>query len=509
MTADYLQANQPDILEVIANLSNDAVFTPPRVVNAVLDLLPAEVWTDPTLRWLDPCSKTGVFPREITKRLMAGLSSAIPDEDARLHHILNEMVFAIATEEITGMMTRRSLYCSKDASTPHSVVQFATPAGNVWQQKVEHNYNDKGTCTECKGARGELEIAGRDNKAYGFIHADGRNKIEKEMSMKFDVIVGNPPYQMSGGGGGTNDTPLYNVFVEEAIKLNPRYISMIIPSRWMAGGRGLEEFRASMLKDKRLRHLVDYPNAAELFPGVEIKGGVCYFLWNRDLPGSCDMTIVRGDDTHGPEARDLDEFDILVRDSRALAILHKVLKAKEKSFADLVSGDTPFGLPSNFRGYRKGDKKPGDLRLLMNEGGARVEHWVDAEVVHKNAALIKAWKVLVPKAGSDGGQKLPDYVLGAPLIAGPRTVCSQTYLVVGPVTDKAEAESVISYLQTRLARFLISLRKSTQDAMKSVYTWVPQQTWDHTWTDAELYKKYGITPDEQAYIESMVKEMTA
>jgi site-specific DNA-methyltransferase (adenine-specific) len=509
MATDYLAPSQPDILEVIANLSNDAVFTPPRVVNAVLDLLPAEVWTDPTLRWLDPCAKTGVFPREITKRLMAGLAEAIPDEDARLEHILREMVFAIATEEITGMMTRRSLYCSKDASSEHSVVQFSEPDGNVWQKRVEHAFNDKGTCSECKGTRAELEIKGRDNKAYGFIHADGRAKIDKEMTMKFDVIVGNPPYQMSGGGGGTNDTPLYNVFVEEALKLNPRYVSMIVPSRWMAGGRGLEDFRASMLKDTRLRHLVDFPNAAELFPGVEIKGGVCYFLWDRENPGPCDMTIVRGDERHGPEARDLGEFDILVRDSRALDILHKVLSKNEDSFSDLVSGDTPFGLPSNFRGYRKGSKKAGDLRLLMNEGGARVERWVDPEVVRKNTALIKEWKMLVPKAGSDGGQKLPDYVLGTPLIAGPKTVCSQTYLVVGPFGSKVDAEAAISYLQTRLARFLVSLRKSTQDAMKSVYTWVPQQTWDRTWTDAELYKKYGITKDEQAYIEAMVKEMPA
>ena len=508
MTADYLQVNQPDILEVIANLSNDAVFTPPRVVNAVLDLLPAEVWADPTLRWLDPGSKTGVFPREISRRLMVGLASAIPDEEARLHHILTEMVFAVATEEITGMMTRRSLYCSKDATTPHSVAQFSSPAGNVWQQKVEHNYNDKGTCTECKGARGELEIAGRDNKAYGFIHADGRSKIEKEMSMKFDVIVGNPPYQMSGGGGGTNDTPLYNVFVEEAIKLNPRYVSMIIPSRWMAGGRGLEDFRASMLKDKRLRHLVDYPNAGELFPGVEIKGGVCYFLWDRDIPGACDMTIIRGDETHGPEARNLGEFDILVRDSRALDILHKVLYCKEASLADLVSGDTPFGIPTNFTGYRRGEKKPGDLKLFLKDK-VRGEKWIDSDLVRKNPHAIKKWKIFVPEAGSDGGQKLPDVVLGVPFVGGPNTVSTQTFLFIGPFDTKAEAESALSLVQTRLARFLISLRKISQHAMKSVYTWVPQQTWDHAWTDAELYKKYGITPEEQAYIESMVKEMAA
>lgn len=507
MPADYLQANQPDILEVIANLSNDAVFTPPRVVNAVLDLLPTEVWSDPTLRWLDPGAKTGVFPREVTKRLMVGLVGVIPDEGARLHHILSEMVFAIATEEITGMMTRRSLYCSKDASSAFSVVTFAHPDGNVWQKRVEHSYNDRGTCTECKGTRGELEIAGRDNKAYGFIHADGQTQIDKEMTMKFDVIVGNPPYQMTGGGGGSNDTPLYNVFVDEAVKLNPRYISMIIPSRWMAGGRGLDDFRSRMLGDDHIRHLADFANAGDLFPGVEIKGGVCYFLWDRDNRGPCSMTVVRGDDKHGPEERNLGEFDILVRDSRGLAILQRVLGKPEPSFADLVSGDTPFGLPSNYKGYRKGDKKPGDVRLYLVEG-TRVEKWLDPDVIHKNSRDVRKWKVLVPKAYG-AGENWPHQILGQTIVAGPPSACTQTYLYAGPFENKAEAESAQSYISTRFFRFLVSLRKISQDAMKSVYTWVPQQKWDRAWTDAELYKKYGITTDEQAYIESIVREMPA
>ena len=508
MNVDYLQTNQPDILDVIANLSNDQVFTPPRIVNAVLDLLPTEVWIDPTLRWLDPGAKTGVFPREITKRLMVGLADAIPKEKARLHHILVGMVFAVATEEITGMMARRSLYCSKDASSESSVSPFTDPAGNVWQKRVEHSFNDKGTCTECRGTREQLELPGRDNKAYGFIHADGRAKIEKEMNMKFDVIVGNPPYQMTGGGGGTNDTPLYNAFVDNAMALNPRYISMIIPSRWMAGGRGLDDFRARMLNDKRLRHLIDSAQMENLFPGVDFEGGVCYFLWDRDNPGDCRSTFIQGDVTVGPVTRNLAEFDVFVRDERALEILRKALKKNEPSIMDLVSGDTPFGLPTNFAGYRKSGRQPGDLKLLMNQGGKRVEHWVANEVIRKNRKLIGGWKVLVPKAYGERGA-IPAQVLGPTLIAGPRTVCSQTYLCVGTFDTKSEAESFVSYLSTRFFRFLVSLRKISQDALRSTYTWVPQQKWDHTWTDAELYKKYGITSDEQGYIDAMIKDMAS
>jgi site-specific DNA-methyltransferase (adenine-specific) len=510
MSAEYLLANQPDILEVIANLSNDAVFTPPRVVNAVLDLLPDEVWTDPTLRWLDPGAKTGVFPREITKRLVVGLAAAIPNEEARLEHILTEMVFAIATEEITGMMSRRSLYCSKDAASEHSAVRFANSDGNVWQKRVKHDWDLEGKCRECKGTRDQLLKPGRDNKAYGFIHADGRRQIAKELDMQFDVIVGNPPYQMDDEGGH-RPVPIYNKFVEQALELNPRYIVMITPARWMAGGLGLNEYRTKMLGDNRIRKLVDFPVASELFPGVEIKGGVCYFLWDRDNPGKCQTTIIRGDERVQSTERSLDEFDVLVRDSRALPVLHRVLAKRDPSFSDLVASVRPFGdqLRSNFKKFDRTKKSRTQLVLYMNEGLTRQKFWVDKNLVTNNLELVDAFKVLLPVAGSDGGQRLPDVVLGKPLIAEPGSVCTETYLAIGPLMTEEQAKSLLSYLQTRFARFLISLRKPGQHSIPKTFLWVPQQTWDRTWTDAELFKKYGITADEQAYIAAMVKEMPA
>ena len=507
MSANYLSPNQPDILEVISNLSSDEVFTPPKVANAVLDLLPDELWRDPNLRWLDPGCKTGIFPREITKRLMVGLTEVIPNESARLEHILKNMVFALAITDLTSMMTRRTLYCSKDASSPFSVYKFATASGNVWHERVTHNFDPKGRCLECGGTSDQLEVAGRDNYAYGFIHSAGIASIEREMSMKFDVIVGNPPYQMDGGGGGTNATPLYDQFVDQAIALNPRYIAMIIPSRWTAGGRGLDQFRGRMLSDKRLRVLVDYPNASELFPGVDIKGGVCYFLWNRDNSGACEVTIVRGADKHGPVSRDLNENDIFIRDSRALEILRKVRAKKETTLETLISGDTPFGLATNYRPLREGIKLAGDIRLHAVRSGTRVEAWVPREIISKNVGLIDAWKVLIPEAGSDGGASLPDVVLGKPLVAKPGSVCTQTFLAAGPFNNKAEADHAAIYLTTRFVRFLISLRKISQHALRSTYSWVPVQDFSKSWTDSELYKKYGITKDEQAYIAIMIKEM--
>jgi len=288
-------------------------------------------------------------------------------------------------------------------------------------------------------------------------------------------------------------------------------LAMVIPSRWMAGSRGrggsLLTFRDAMLSDKRLRTLVDHPIASDIFPGVQIEGGVCYFLWERESDGPCQMTIIRGDQKYGPQLRRLDEFDVLVRDGRAVNILRKVLAKDESFLAELVSGDTPFGIPTNFTGYRKGERKPGDLKLYLKEG-SRSEKWIDPEVVKKNTKLIRNWKVFVPESRGSGGS-FPELVLGHPFVGGPGTVSTQTFLCIGPLDSKAEAESVMSYLQTRFFRFLVSLRKISQHAPKSVYTWVPQQKWDRTWTDAELYKKYGITKDEQAYIEAMIKEMAA
>jgi site-specific DNA-methyltransferase (adenine-specific) len=507
MTIDYLQSNQPDILEVIANLSNEQVFTPPKVANAVLDLLPAEVWSDSTFRWLDPGAKTGIFPREITKRLMVGLADTILDEEARLNHILTEMIFAVATEEITGMMTRRSLYCSKDASGEFSVALFSTPEGNVWQKRVEHKYLASGRCSECGGNKTTLEKAGRDNKAYGFIHTDGHAQINKEMTMKFDVIVGNPPYQMDMGE--TSDIPLYDKFVEQALALNPQYVSMIIPSRWMQGGKGLDDFRSKMLADKHLVKLVDFSQMTSVFPGaVDFEGGVCYFLWDQNHNGTCSYEYHQGDEVLGPIDRDLNQFDVLIRDHRALAILDKVLELGETSLVEMVSGQTPFGLLTNFKGYRKGDKKPGDVKLYLTESGQRTEKWISSDQITRNTELMRSWKVLVPGAYGERGS-LPAWVLGPTMVAGPRSVCTQTYLVIGPVKTRAEADSLDSYLQTRFARFLVSLRKISQHAWRNTYTWVPKQAWDRTWTDADLYNKYGITKDEKTYIEAMVRERTA
>lgn len=493
----------PDVLSCLANLSNDEVFTPPNLVNQILDTLPSDLWKDKEAKFLDPVSKSGVFLREIARRLVEGLADDIPDLQERIDHIYQHQLYGIAITEITSLLSRRSLYCSKTANSKYSVGRvFESEQGNIIFNRIEHTWKD-GKCVFCNANqsaydRGDL----LETHAYEFIHSDNPGKLFN--NMKFDVIIGNPPYQL-GSDGGTRDIPIYNKFVDQAKKLNPRFLSMIIPSRWMASGLGLSEFRRTMLEDRRIRKLVDHPVASEVFPGVEVKGGVCYFLWDRDNQGDCAVTTVRGHDVFGPVVRSLKDYDVFVRDSRALGILEKVVAKKEKSIIEILSVDKEFGWTSNFDGFHK-KQKSGDVCLHYIRRGKRGVGWISRKDIEKSCELIDTWKVLVPQAGSDGGKCLPDSVLGKPLMATSPSVCTQSYLFFHVKSTK-DAESVESYVRTKFLRFLVSLRKITQHATRATYTWVPQQEWNRTWTDKELYKKYGLTKDEEEYIDSVIRPM--
>ena len=279
---------------------------------------------------------------------------------------------------------------------------------------------------------------------------------------------------------------------------------MIIPSRWMASGLGLSEFRRTMLNDRHIRKLVDFERMSDVFPGVDFEGGVCYFLWERENEGDCEVTTVCGNETIGPTARDLREYDVFVRDSRALNILRKVLSTKEQSITDILSVDKEFGWTSNFDGFHE-KQRPKRRCPRLSPQRKRLTAWIERYAIEKSPHLIDKWKVMIPKAYGERGPR-PAKVIGGSFIAPSPSVCTQTYLFFY-VDSKKEAESLNSYVSTRFFRFLVSLRKITQDATRSTYTWVPQQTWDRTWTDEELYKKYGLTKDGITLIESMVRPL--
>lgn len=511
-----LKGRNPDVLTCIANLSNDEVFTPPEFANRMLDTLAegwaaanggANIWADSSVTFLDPCTKSGVFLREIATRLIKGLEAEFPDLQVRVDHILTKQVFGIGITRLTALLARRSLYCSKHATGPHSVASGfgEKDDGNIWFERTEHDlHGDR--CRFC-GAATELRqrTADEENYAYEFIHtSDIKGRLAELFGgkMQFDVIIGNPPYQLDDGGHGTSAAPIYHKFVEQGLAMEPRYAVFVTPSRWMAGGKGLDEFRVKMLKDKSIRTIVDFPKLYEAFPGVKIRGGISYFVWDRDNKGPCSFQTIWDGQPTGPAInRALDVYDVLVRQNEAITILEKVRALGESTLDKIVSSRKPFGFATNFSGSKSpaGMKKP--VKLFANQRIA----WVERSDIEVNSRWIDEWKVLMTRVQGTSAA-IETKFLSKPILAEPGTACTETYLVAGHFRSEEEARNLASYLRTRFLRFLVSLRKSTQDAARGVYGFAPSLPANEPWDDKKLYKRYNLSAPEIAYIESQVAE---
>ena len=493
------EAYNPDVLSCLANLSNDEVFTPPAVVNKMLDLLPQELFASPATTFLDPAAKSGVFLREITKRLIKGLEKKIPDLHERVDHILHKQVFGIATTELTSLVSRRSLYCSKYPNCKYSVSKFDTVEGNIRYRALRHTFVN-GRCKWCGASASQFDRdESLESHAYEFIHT---SKPEEIFNMKFDVIIGNPPYQMADGGFGISASPIYDRFVEAAKMLQPRFISMIIPARWYAGGKGLDEFRDDMLSDTSLRIIHDYPNADECFDGVQIKGGIMYFLWIRDSKGDCTIYTHHKGNVHAPVTRPLLELgcDTFIRYNEGVDIYRKVKGFGEPTMETLVSARKPFGLSTTFHG--RSVCKSGDVVVYENKGIS----YTSRNDITTNQSLIDQYKVFIPRSSS-GSDSFPHPILGKPFVGHPGTACSETYIVIGPFENEAICENVISYIKTKFMRTLAMFKKVTQSTTRALYTFVPIQDFSRSWSDAELYRKYCLTKDDVDFIDSMIQPM--
>ncbi|MCK4947828.1 MAG: Eco57I restriction-modification methylase domain-containing protein [Candidatus Aureabacteria bacterium] len=489
----------PDVLTCLANLSSDEVFTPPQMANKILDLLPKVIWSDKNARFLDPVCKSGVFLREIAKRLMFGLEKVIPDKRTRINHIYKNQLFGIAITELTSLLSRRSVYCSKTANGKYSVCEnFNNKQGNICFKRIKHTWLN-GKCQFCGASQ---EVYDRSNEfethAYQFIHT---KKPEEIFNMKFDVIVGNPPYQLDTGGPGRQAKPIYQHFVCQAKKLNPRYLAMIIPSRWFAGGMGLNEFREEMINDDRISTIVDYVDARECFPGVDIAGGVCYFLWEKDRHGDC-VVVNKFKGKEFISRRPLNEFKTFIRFDPAVSILRKVFSKNEEKLTKIISPTRPFGLKTSDRPDGSGDIH------LVSSGGKGL---ISSSRVTAGKNMINKWKVLTSKTSHDhAGQPDKDgtrRVLSRVEILKPNHVCTESYIILGAFTRKQNAENCLQYVKTKFVRFLVSLLSFSQDITRERFAYVPFVNIDELWTDKKLYKKYNLTEEEIDFVESMIRPM--
>lgn len=492
----------PDVLSCLANLSSDEVFTPPDIVNQTLDELPAEIWESKDIRFLDPAAKSGVFLREIAKRLIVKLEPQIPDFNERIAHIFKNQVFGVATTELTALMSRRSLYCSKHANGKYSVAEeiFSDSSGNIRFDASEHTWK-QGKCIHCRASE---EIFKRnkllESYAYDFIHQN-QHQQDWYKKMKFDVIIGNPPYQLKDGGTNASAVPIYQKFVTQAKQLNPRFLVMITPSRWFGGGRGLSEFRSEMLNDKRLRKIVDFELASDCFPGVDIAGGVSYFVWEREYNGSCEVeSISKGVKTSSK--RSLNEFSTFVRHSAAVPIVRKVIEKHQNFMNTQVSSSKPFGLRTYERPLDHGDIT---LRWQKGEGA------YPREKITVGGELIDKWKVITAYVGYDhagnpdkNGQRR---VFSKIDILPPKTVCTETYLVVGAYETEKKCENLVSYMKTKLFRFLVSQFMYSHHITKDAYAFVPILDMENSYDDKFLSEFYELNTDEIDFIESKIKEM--
>jgi site-specific DNA-methyltransferase (adenine-specific) len=416
--------------------------------------------------------------------------------------------------------------------------KFNTKEGNIWFEPLEHTWvggktklltmDDQGNeiekpvnskCKFCGASKQDLDREeGLEQHAYGLIHNEDPKSWVRGIfgeEMKFDVIVGNPPYQLDDGGFAASAVPIYDKFVEGAMALEPTALVMVVPARWYSGGKGLDSFRSRMIESTCIKALVDYPDSSKVFPGVEIKGGVCYFLWSKSYSGEAEITTNMPDGQKLTDRRTLRTggLDVFIRFPAGVSVLEKVsnrhsggdsslgfFDTENHLFRKRVSSSKPFGLRTNFRG--ESNPQQGSLKLFQNGGIG----YIRRDEVLSGQELIDSWKIFI-SAAYGAGNDYPHSILGQPFIGEPGTVCTETYVAIGPFSSEDEARSALSYITTKFFRFLVMLHKPAQHAARSVYSLVPDQDFSRTFSDEYLYSFYGLSESEIRFIDGIVRPM--
>lgn len=537
MTGFFSPSHNPDVLSCIANLSNDEIFTPPDLANQILDLLPNEIWQNTRATFLDPVCKSGVFLREIAKRLIRAqipnfemksleierkirAGETLGEDEMRfqtelqsvLDHIFKKQLFGMAITELTSLLSRRSVYCSKYPQCDYSIVHFENPEGNIDYKMMEHNWV-KGRCVKCGATQKQYSRnADLESYAYEFIHLENPERV---FDMKFDVIIGNPPYHLSDGSGGSTDSaiPIYQKFIKQAMKMNPKFLVMIVPSKWMVGGRGLDKFREDMISDDRLRVIVDSEDGSRFFPGLHLDGGVCYFLWERDYHGEVEYTFTSysGETTTCMRTLGNAYSKYVIRDNRVLSLIDKTSIAER--FSKIVSSTKPFGIrkylfndPGRYPDSNLSTEPfPNSVKVFgvkgIKGGARRTSGFITRDTVTSNIDDVDQYKLFFTTSYSANAVIPPDIISG-----NPGEVCTETFLEIGPFESEETRNNCKHYMETRFFRFLLYIAKGTMQVNRSIFQLLPLMDFTKTWDDKSLFEYFNLSQSEIQMITNLFED---
>ena len=432
-------------------------------------------------------SKTGLYPLYVTyslfrRRLDEYIKAecidketvSVQEEQVVWDDIVKDNMYVICNTPMAVGITRRTLFGFRQVDQKANIK-------NV--QLIERASKDQ------EGLVKEL-------KSVGFWKGNS-----SKQEMKFNAVVGNPPYQIMDGGAKASASPVYHLFVETAIKIRPNYLSMIMPARWYSGGKGLDSFRNAIMKSNKIKKLFDYFDPNDIFPGIDISGGVCYFLYDNSFNGLCEVNNFRNGIKTSLIRPLLENGETtFVRFNEATKIMQKINFKKDESFVKIVSSRKPFGLDTKPTISRTKSQNNIEIFAYPENG------YIKRDEILSHSDWVDKYKVYISYAYGERGD-FPYFVLGKPFFGDKNTCCSETYLVIGPFETEAETRNCISYIRTKFFRFLVLQKKNTQHATSKVYSEVPLQDFSHPWTDEELYEKYGLDLFEREYIESLIKSM--